>query len=135
VAPAYPAVASGDVNWVFGFPTSALPLVKAGRLRAIAVTSGTRSKLLPDLPAIAETVPGYDVRGWFGMFAPAGTPAAIVARLHNEAKRAMHAPDVVERTNAQGADVIANSPQEFAAEVKAEYAKWRDLVKRPGMKF
>jgi tripartite-type tricarboxylate transporter receptor subunit TctC len=136
VALAYPAVVSGDVNWVLGFPTSALPLVKAGRLRAIAVTSNTRSKLLPELPTIAESgVPGYDVRGWFGMFAPARIPASIVAKLHAEAKRIMHSPDVVSRTNLQGADVIANSPQEFAAEVKAEYAKWRDLVKRPGMQF
>jgi tripartite-type tricarboxylate transporter receptor subunit TctC len=136
VAPAYPAVASGDVNWVLGFPTSALPLVKAGRLRAIAVTSDTRSKLLPELPTIAESgVPGYDVRGWFGMFAPAKTSPHIIARLHAEAKRGMHAPEVVARTNQQGAEVIANSPREFAAEVKAEYAKWRDLVKRPGMKL
>lgn len=136
VALAYPAVASGDVNWVLGFPTSALPLVKAGRLRAIAVTSSERSKLLPELPTIAESgVPGYDVRGWFGMFAPAKTPAAIISKLHAEAKRAMYATEVIQRTNAQGADVVANSPQEFAAEVKAEYAKWRKLVKNPSMKF
>ena len=136
VALAYPAVASGDVNWVLGFPTSALPLVKAGRLRAIAVTSSERSKLLPELPTIAEIgIPGYDVRGWFGMFAPAKTPAAVISKLHAEAKRAMYAPEVVQRTNAQGADVVANSPQEFAAEVKAEYAKWRKLVKSPSMKF
>ena len=136
VAVAYPAVASGDVNWVFGFPTSALPLVKAGRLKAIAVTSDTRSKLLPDLPTIAESgVPGYDVRGWFGMFAPANTPQAVVSKLYDEAKKAMNTPDVVKRTNAQGADVIANSPREFASEVKAEYAKWQKLVKSPGMKF
>lgn len=136
VAPAYPAVASGDVNWVLGFPTSALPMVKAGRLKAIAVTSAERSKLLPDLPTIAENgVPGYDVRGWFGMFAPAGLPAPLVTRLQAEAKRAMYAPEVVKRTNAQGADVVANSPREFAGEVKAEYAKWRKLVKSPSMKF
>ncbi len=136
VAAAYPAVVSGDVNWVLGFPTSALPLVKAGRLKAIAVTSGKRSRLLPDLPTIAESgVPGYDVSGWFGMFAPAGLPADIVAKLHSEAKRAMQSPDVVRRTTLEGAEVVANSPQEFAAEVKAEYAKWRELVKRPGMKF
>lgn len=136
VAGAYPAVVSGDVNWILGFPTSALPLVKAGRLKALAVTSGTRSKLLPDLPTIAESgIPGYDVRGWFGMFAPARISAELVAKLHAEAKRAMQAPDVVKRITFEGAEVVANSPQEFAAEVRAEYAKWLKLVKRPGMKF
>lgn len=136
VADAYPAVISGDVNWMLGFPISALPLVKAGRLKAIAVTSAKRSKLLPELPSVAESgVPGYDVRGWFGMFAPARMPADIVGKLNAEARRAMQAPEVVRRINLDGAEVVANSPQEFAAEVQTEYAKWRDLVKRPGMKF
>lgn len=136
VADAYPAVISGDVNWVLGFPISALPLVKAGRLKAIAVTSGQRSKLLPEIPTVAESgVPGYDVRGWFGMFAPARVPAEIVVRLNAEAKRAMQAPEVVKRITLDGAEVVANSPQEFSAEVRAEYAKWLELVKRPGMKF
>jgi tripartite-type tricarboxylate transporter receptor subunit TctC len=136
VASAYPAVVAGDVNWVLGFPTSALPLVKAGRLKAIAVTSGTRSKLLPDLPTVAESgLPGYDVRGWFGMFAPARLPSELLAKLHAEAVRAMQAPDVVKRITLEGAEVVANTPLQFAAEVKAEYAKWRELVKRPGMQF
>jgi tripartite-type tricarboxylate transporter receptor subunit TctC len=136
VADAYPAVVSGDVNWMLGFPISALPLVKAGRLKAIAITSGTRSKLLPDVPTAAESgVPGYDVRGWFGMFAPARTPPDLVGKLNAEAKRAMQAPEIVRRITLDGAEVVANSPQEFAAEVKAEYGKWQQLVKRPGMKF
>ena len=136
VGDAYPAVVSGDVNWILGFPISAMPLVKAGRLKAIAVTSSTRSKLLPDIPTVAESgVPGYDVRGWFGMFTPARVPADVLAKLNTEVKRAMQAPEVVRRINLEGAEVVANSPQEFAAEVRAEYAKWRELVKRPGMKF
>jgi tripartite-type tricarboxylate transporter receptor subunit TctC len=136
VAEAYPAVISGDVNWVLGFPISALPMVKAGRLKAIAVTSGTRSKLLPDIPTVAESgLPGYDVRGWFGMFAPAGVPRELVTKLNAEARRALQAPEVVRRIMADGAEVIANSPEEFAAEVRAENAKWHDLVKRAGIKF
>jgi tripartite-type tricarboxylate transporter receptor subunit TctC len=136
IAEAYPAVISGDVNWVLGFPISALPLVKAGRLKGIAVTSGTRSKLLPDLPTVAESgVPGYDVRGWFGMFAPAGMPRDLLTKLNAEAKRALQAPEVVRRIMADGAEVIANSPEEFATEVRAENAKWRDLVKRAGLKL
>jgi tripartite-type tricarboxylate transporter receptor subunit TctC len=136
VAGAYPAVASGDVSWVLGFPTSALPLVKAGRLKAIGVTSSVRSKFLPDLPTVAESgVPGYDVRAWFGMFAPARVPADIVAKLNAEARRAMQAPEVVRRMTLEGADIVVNAPNEFAAEVRAEHAKWRELVKRAGMKF
>ena len=136
VAEAYPAVMSGDVNWVLGFPISALPLVKTGRLKALAVTSAQRSKLLPDLPTVAESgIPGYDVQGWFGMFAPARTPGDIVARLNAEARRAMQAPEVVKRINADGAEVVANTPDEFAAQVRAEWTKWRDLVKRPGITF
>lgn len=136
VAEAYPAVMAGDVNWVLGFPISAVPLVKAGRLKALAVTSARRSKLLPELPTVAESgVPGYDVQGWFGMFAPARTPADVVARLNAEARRAMQAPEVVKRITADGAEVVANTPDEFAASVRAEWAKWRDLVKRPGMTF
>ena len=136
VADAYPAVVSGDVNWIIGAPVSALPLVRAGRLKAIAVTSGTRSKLLPDLPTVAEGgVAGYDVRGWFGMFAPAGTPPAIISMLNAEAKRAFQAPDVTRRMTAQATDIVVNSPREFAAEVKAEFQKWRDLVRKMGTKF
>ena len=136
VGDAYPAVIAGDVNWILGFPISAIPLVKAGRLKPLAVTSATRSKLLPDMPTIAESgVPGYDLRGWFGMFGPARMPPEVVAKLYNEAKRAFQAPEVVKRINSEGAEVVLNTPEQFAAEVKAEYAKWRELVKRPGMKF
>ncbi|HYC46944.1 MAG TPA: tripartite tricarboxylate transporter substrate binding protein [Burkholderiales bacterium] len=136
VAPAYPAVASGDVHWILGYPTSALPLVKAGRLKAIAVTSTTRSRLLPELPTVHESgVPGYEVIAWFGLFGPARMPANIVARLNAEAKSAMHSPEVVRRTNLQGAEIVSNTPQAFAAEVKAEFTKWRNLVKQSGLKF
>ena len=135
VADAYPAVVSGDVNWMLGFPTSAFPLVKAGRLKAIAVTSARRSKLMSDLPTVAESgVPGYEVQAWFGMFAPARLPADIVARLNAEARRAMQSPEVVRRMTAEGAEVLVNAPDEFGGEVRAEYAKWRDVVKRSGIK-
>ena len=137
VGDAYPAVVSGDVHWILGFPTSALPLVKAGRLKALAVTSSTRSKLMPDVPTVAESgvAPGYDVRAWFGMLAPARISNDLVAKLYGEAKRAMQAPDVVKRMHAEGAEVVVNPPDEFGKDLRAEYAKWRDLVKRPGMKF
>lgn len=136
VADAYPAVVSGEVNWMVGAPVSALPLVRAGRLKAIGVTSGKRSALLPDLPTIAESgFPSYDVRGWFGMFAPAGTPRHIVDKLYVEAKRAFQTPEVTSRMKAEGTEIVLNSPDEFAADVKAEYEKWRALVKKLGLKL
>ena len=135
VAEAYPAVVSGQVDWMLGSPISALPLIKTGRMRGIAVTSPTRSAALPDLPAVAESVPGYDVVAWFGMFAPAGTPPAIIARLNAEAKRALATPEVARRMEAEGTDVVVNAPSQFAAQVKAEYDKWRGLVGRAKIKF
>jgi tripartite-type tricarboxylate transporter receptor subunit TctC len=129
VADAYPAVASGEVNWMIGATISALPLVKAGRLRAIAITSAQRSKALPDLPTVAESgVPGYDVVGWFALFAPAGTPRPIVDKLHAEAKRALHKPDFERMAEAQGTEVVASSPQELAQVVKSELGTWRKVV-------
>jgi tripartite-type tricarboxylate transporter receptor subunit TctC len=135
VAEAYPAVVSGQVDWMLGSPISALPLMKAGRMRGIAVSSPARSRALPELPAVAESVPGYDVVAWFGMFAPAGTPPAVIAQLNAEAKRALATPEVARRMEAEGTDVVVNPPQEFAAQVKAEYAKWRGLVAKAGIKF
>jgi tripartite-type tricarboxylate transporter receptor subunit TctC len=129
VADAYPAVASGEVNWMIGATISAMPLVKAGRLRAIAITSGQRSKALPDLPTVAESgVPGYEVIGWFALFAPAGTPRPIVDRLHAEAKRALHKPDFERMAEAQGTEIVASSPQELARVVRTEIETWRKVV-------
>jgi tripartite-type tricarboxylate transporter receptor subunit TctC len=131
VADAYPAVASGDVNWMLGAPVSALPLVRGGRLKGIAVTSAQRSQLLPELPTVAESgVPGYEVVAWFGMFAPARTPLETISRLNAEAKRALQAPEVARRMRIEGTDVIVNAPEQFQSEVKTEVEKWRTLVKK-----
>lgn len=135
VADGYPAVISGEVKWMLGSPISALPLMKAGRLKGIAVTSASRSKALPDLPTIAESgVPGYDVTAWFGLFAPARLPSDISARLHGEAREALLDPAVVRRMQAEATDVVGNAPAAFAVEVRAEYEKWRGLVRRAGLK-
>ena len=136
VADGYPAVISGQVNWIFGSPISALPFIRAGRLKGIAVTSAARSKALPDLPTVAESgVPGYEVDAWFGLFAPARVPARIIEKLHVEASRAVRAPEMERRMQAEGTDVVGNSPREFAAEVKAEFSKWRSLVAKTGLKI
>ena len=136
VADAYPAVISGQVNWVLGNPISALPLIKAGRVKGIAVSGTARMKALPELPTIAEAgVPGYSVDAWFGLFAPARVPARIVEKLQVEASRAIHAPEIERRLQAEGADVIGNPSKEFDAQVKAEYEKWRSLVTKAGLKI
>lgn len=129
VADAYPAVASGEVNWMIGATISAMPLVKAGRLRAIAITSAQRSKALPDLPTVAESgIPGYEVVGWFGMFAPAGTPMAIVDKLNAEVKQALAQPDFVRMAETQGTEIVASSPQALARVVKNEADIWRKVA-------
>jgi len=135
VADAYPAVISGQVNWVLGNPISALPLIRAGRVKGIAVSGAARMKVLPELPTIAESgVPGYTVDAWFGLFAPARVPPRIVEKLHVEASQAVRAPELERRMQAEGADVVGNPPQEFAAQVRAEYEKWRSLVAKAGLK-
>jgi tripartite-type tricarboxylate transporter receptor subunit TctC len=135
VAEAYPAVVSGLVNWVLGNPLSAAPLMKAGRVKGIAVTGATRMKAMPELPTVAESgVPGYAVEAWFALFAPARTPMTVVSRLQAEAAKAIHAPELERRYAAEGTDMVGNSPQEFAKEVKAEHEKWRTLVAKAGLK-
>jgi tripartite-type tricarboxylate transporter receptor subunit TctC len=135
VADAYPAVVSGQVNWVLGNPISALPLMKAERIKGLAVTGVARMKVLPDLPTVAESgVPGYAVDAWFGLFAPARVPAPIIEKLHAEAVKAVHAPEIERRMEAEATDVVGNAPREFSVQVKAEYEKWRSLVTKAGLK-
>lgn len=136
VAEAYPAVASGLVNWVLGNPLSAAPLIKAGRVKGIAVSGAARMKALPELPTVAESgVPGYSVEAWFSLFAPARTPTTIVNRLQVEAAKAIHAPEIERRFEAEGTDMIGNASPEFTREVRAEYEKWRSLVQKAGLRI
>lgn len=132
---AYPAVANGDVQWIIGASISAMPLAKAGRVRALAVTSAKRAKALPDLPTIAESgVPGYDFTGWFGMFAPAGTPKSLIDKLSAEARRGLQRPDFVARAEAQGTEIVGGSPAELGKLVNAELQTWRKVVKNAGLR-
>lgn len=136
VADAYPSVASGQVDWMLGSPISVLPFIKGGRLRGIAVTSATRSKAMPELPTVAQSgVPGYEVVAWFGMLGPTGVPRPIIDKLSAEAKRALQTPEVARRMEIEGTDIVGNSPRDFAVEVKAEFEKWREVVRKTGMKF
>ena len=106
--------------------------IRAGRIRLIAVTSPARSEQFPDVPAVAELLPGYDVRGWFGYLAPAGTPPQIVALLNQEINRAMTAPEVKEKLLNIGLSVTAESPEAFAQTLKADYEKYGKLIKAIG---
>jgi len=135
VADGYPAVMSGEVNWMLGSPISAQPLMKAGRLKGIAVTGPKRLKALPDLPAIGETVPGYEVSAWFGLFAPAHVPAGVIRELQRAAAEAVTEPTLTRRLEAGGTETVGNPTGEFTQQVKAEYDKWRGLVKKAGLKL
>ena len=106
--------------------------IRAGRIRLIAVTSPTRSEQFPDVPAVAELLPGYDSRGWFGYLVPAGTPPKIVALLNQEINRAMMAPEVKEKLLNIGLTVMAESPDYFAQTLKADYEKYGKLIKAIG---
>lgn len=114
---------------------SAVPFIKSGRVRLIAVTSPARQEVFSDVPTIAESgVPGYDSRGWFGYLAPAGTPQKIVALLNQKINRAMSVPDVKEKLAAMGLTVIAESPEAFAQTLKSDYEKYGKLIKTIGLK-
>ncbi len=107
--------------------------IRAGKIRLLAVTSPTRADLFPDAPAIAEVLPGYDSRGWFGYLAPAGTPPKIVALLNQEINRAMTAPDVKEKLNAIGLTVVAEPPEFFSNQIRSDYDKYGKLIRDIGL--
>jgi tripartite-type tricarboxylate transporter receptor subunit TctC len=118
------------------FPTipSALPHVQTSKLRALGVTSAKRVGALPDMPAIAETVTGYDASAWYGVLAPAGTPPAIIARLHAELTAALRAPDLKDKLLSQGLEPASYTPEEFSALIVSELAKWAKVVAAAGVK-
>lgn len=112
----------------------AAPLIKAGRLKALGVTSAKRIAAMPDVPAVAETVPGYAAVNWYGVFVPAGTPRDIVMRLNADIVRILKQPDVKERFAAEGGEPVGDTPEQFAAFVRAELPKWAKVVKESGAK-
>ena len=125
---------AGHVSVMTPSIISGLPHVKGGRLRALGVTSAKRAGGVPDIPTIAEAgVPGYDAVQWFGVLAPAATPRPIVVRLHGEIVRVLQAAEVRDRLSADGADPVGSTPEEFAAFLRAETAKWAKVVKDAGI--
>jgi tripartite-type tricarboxylate transporter receptor subunit TctC len=134
-APAITDLLGGQVSLMFDNLPSALPQVKAGKLRALAVTSARRSQAAPDIPTIAESgVPGYEVDSWFGILAPAGTPKEIVNKLNAEIVRILQIPEVRERLLEQGAEPVGDTPEHFAEHIRKETVKWARVVKASGAK-
>jgi tripartite-type tricarboxylate transporter receptor subunit TctC len=135
-APALTALISGEVDLSYENSLVVTPHVKAGKVRALAVTGSKRSQLMPELPTISESgLPGYDASGWYGLFVPAATPKPIVTRLNQEAVKALRVPEVVRTLSSQGAEPIASTPEQFGAFVKSEIDKWANLVKVAHMKM
>jgi tripartite-type tricarboxylate transporter receptor subunit TctC len=134
-APALTATIAGEVHLFFSSIAPALPLVKDGKLKGLAVTSATRSAVVPEFPTIAESgLPGYAIGNWFAVAAPAATPKPIVARLNAELVKAINMSDVRKRFIDLGADPIGSTPDELAAYIRNELAKWGKVIKAAGIK-
>jgi len=132
---AIPDLLAGQVHMLFLNVLPALPHVKAGRLRALAVTSGRRSPSAPDIPTMAEAgIPGYETSSWHGVVVPAKTAAGVVKRVHAELSKIARQPEVKERLEAQGAEVIGSTPEEFAAWIRSENAKWSEVIRAAGIR-
>jgi tripartite-type tricarboxylate transporter receptor subunit TctC len=133
--PAVTAAISGQVQLNIGTTVGVLPHVRSGRLRAIAVTTAARSPAAPEIPTFAESgVAGYDHGPWNGLFAPAKTPSAVIAKIHAEVARALQMPEVRKTFANEGVETVANTPEAFAAIVRAELATWSKVVKAAGIK-
>jgi tripartite-type tricarboxylate transporter receptor subunit TctC len=133
-APAVQDVLAGQVELMFAAVGNVLPHIKSGRLRALGVTSTQRLALLPDVPTIAETLPGFESSAWFGLLGPAHLPAAVVERLSQAIHRALSRNDVRQFIEAEGAVVAPNAPAEFARFVEADVQRWREVVRFSGAK-
>ena len=135
-APALTDLMAGQIQVAFDFMISAMPHVKSGKIKALAVTSTTRSPAAPDLPTVAESgVPGFEVIGWNGLVVPARTPKDVVAKLNAELKKALDQPDAKERFAAQGFSATWTTPEKFGAYIESEHAKWAKVVKDSGAKI
>ena len=133
-APAVTDTVAGQTQLLFSAGTQTLPHVKAGKLKLLAVTESTRSQLLADVPTVAETVPGYELAVWYGAFAPAGTPRDVVSRLNAEINKILISPDVKAKMSAIGVDTVNTTPEQFAAILVADEARYGKLIREFGIK-
>jgi tripartite-type tricarboxylate transporter receptor subunit TctC len=131
--PGLVALLAGEVSLYFGNVPTVIRHVRAGKLRGLATTGSKRSPGAPDLPTVAETVPGFEVSPWWGLSAPAGTPPAILQRLHKETIRALNDPEVRKLLESLGAEVMGTTPKEYAAFIRNEIDKWGKVIKAAGI--
>jgi len=133
-APAMMDLLAGQVQLVFSSAPTAVPQVKAGKIRGLAVTTASRSVVLPELPTVAEAgLPGFEADNWYGVVTVMKTPRPIIERLHAEIVRALHMPDVKQLLLTQGLEVRTSTPQEFGAYMKSEYEKWATVIRNAGI--
>ena len=134
-APATQALLAGDVQFMFDNLANAMPQIKAGKLKALAVTTADRSRLAPELPTMSEAgVPGFDISTWFGLLAPAGTPKDVIAKWNAEVTKILNSPEMRERLTALGAEAAPTTPEQFAAFIQREMSKYARIVKMSGAK-
>ncbi len=133
--PAMTAVISGESSWMIPTLTLSLPHIKSQRVRALGVTSTKRLEEMPDLPTVAETLPGYEVVSWYGVSAPAGTPSAVVNRLNSELAKVLAMPDVQKSLATSGMTVQPSTPEEFGAFVRNEVAKWMKVAREANIQL
>ncbi len=132
--PAVTSTVQGETQMVFAVMQPLQPQIQAGKLRAIAVTTAKRFPLFPDIPAIAETYPGFESNAWNGIMVAAATPKPIVARLNAEINAVMKQPDVVQKLNAQGFDLVGGTPEDFGRLIQGEVARWTPVIRKVGLK-
>jgi tripartite-type tricarboxylate transporter receptor subunit TctC len=133
--PAVTDLLGGQVLLMFDNVPNVLPQVKAGKLRALAVSGSSRTPLAPEVPTVAEAgVPGYELTVWFGLVAPAGTPREVIAKLNAEVIRILAMPDVRERFLAQGVEPVGSTPEQFGDHIRGQMAKWSEVVRKAGVK-
>jgi tripartite-type tricarboxylate transporter receptor subunit TctC len=128
-SPAITDLLGGQIQMRFSSTLPILQFIRAGKLRPIAITTAKRHPQWPDLPTVAETLNGYTAGIWYGIVAPAKTPAAIVNKLNGEIVRQLHSPQVKEKLEGDGSDVVANTPQEFAQAMRSEYDRWGKVIR------
>jgi tripartite-type tricarboxylate transporter receptor subunit TctC len=133
-APAMTDLLGGQVTFCFDGVATSMPHIKAGKLRPLAVSAKSRLKALPDVPAIAETYPGFDVVAWYGLWAPAGTPMEVARKLNAEIDAILKMPDIQERLESAGAELMGGSIEAFAAYHKREFDRWVDFIQKTGIR-
>lgn len=134
IPPAVTDIIGGRVAMLFTTTISAAPHIKSGKLRAVAITSAKRQSSMPEVPTVGETLPGYRAEAFQGMVVPAGVPQAILGKLSSEVVRILQLPEIVQRFQLDGAEVVASTPKEFDAFLKAEMQKWGKVIKDAGIK-